>query len=91
LFVNLAGKDYSSLASAKAAGAATINYGLFLNAVVDFLIVSFVIFLVIRVANRLQRKEPAPAPAAKECPYCFSNIPIKATRCPACTSELTHA
>ena len=91
LFINLSGKDYSSLASAKAAGAATINYGLFLNSVIDFLIVAFVIFLVIRVANRLQRKEPPPAPAAKECPYCFSNIPIKATRCPACTSELKAA
>jgi len=91
LFINLSGKDYSSLASAKAAGAATINYGLFLNAVIDFLIVAFVIFLVIRAANRLQRPKPAPAPAAKECPYCFSNIPIKATRCPACTSELKPA
>ena len=91
LFINLSGKDYSSLASAKAAGAATINYGLFLNAVIDFLIVAFVIFLVIRAANRLQRPKPAPAPAAKECPYCFSNIPTKATRCPACTSELKPA
>jgi len=91
LFINLSGKDYASLANAKAGGAATINYGLFLNTVVDFLIVALVIFLVIRVANRLQRKEPVPAPATKECSYCFSNIPIKATRCPACTSELKPA
>ncbi len=91
LFVNLSGKDYSSLASAKAAGAATINYGLFLNTVIDFVIVALVIFLVVRAANRLQRPKPAPAPATKECPYCFSNIPIKATRCPACTSELKPA
>jgi large conductance mechanosensitive channel len=91
LFLNLSGKDYSSLASAKAAGAATINYGLFLNSVVDFLIVAFVIFLVIRVANRLQRKETAPAPTTKDCPYCFSQIPLKAVRCPACTSELKAA
>ena len=91
LFVNLSGKDYSSLASAKAAGAATINYGLFLNTVIDFVIVALVIFLVIRAANQLQRPKPAPAPATKECPYCFSNIPIKATRCPACTSELKPA
>ena len=91
LFVNLSGKDYPSLASAKAAGAATINYGLFLNTVIDFVIVALVIFLVIRAANQLQRPKPAPAPATKECPYCFSNIPIKATRCPACTSELKTA
>ena len=91
LFVNLSGKDYSSLASAKSAGAATINYGLFLNTVIDFLIVALVIFLVVRAANRLQRPKPAPAPATKECPYCFSNTPIKATRCPACTSELKPA
>ncbi len=91
LFVNLSGKDYSSLASAKAAGAATINYGLFLNTVIDFVIVAFVIFLVVRAASQLKRPEPAPAPAMKECPYCFSNIPIKATRCPACTSELKTA
>ncbi len=74
LFVNLSGKDYSSLASAKAGGAATINYGLFLNTVIDFLIVALVIFLVVRAANRLQRPKPAPAPATKECLYCFSNI-----------------
>ena len=91
LFVNLSGKDYPSLASAKAAGAATINYGLFLNTVIDFVIVALVIFLVVRAANQLQRPKPAPAPATKECPYCFSNIPIKATRCPACTSELKTA
>ena len=91
LFVNLSGKDYPSLASAKAAGAATINYGLFLNTVIDFVIVAFVIFLVVRAASHLKRPEPAPAPATKECPYCFSNIPIKATRCPACTSELKTA
>ena len=91
LFVNLSGKDYPSLASAKAAGAATINYGLFLNTVIDFLIVALVIFLVVHSASRLKRPEPAPAPATKECPYCFSNIPIKATRCPACTSELKTA
>ena len=91
LFVNLSGKDYPSLASAKAAGAATINYGLFLNTVIDFVIVALVIFLVVRAASQLKRPEPAPAPATKECPYCFSNIPIKATRCPACTSELKTA
>jgi large conductance mechanosensitive channel len=88
LFVNLSGAHYDSLAAAKAAGAPTINYGLFLNAVVDFLIVAFVIFLVIRQVNRWKKPVPAAAPATKECPYCYSAIPIKATRCPNCTSEL---
>lgn len=93
LFINLSAESYPSLAAAKAAGAATINYGLFLNTVIDFIIVAFVIFLLIRQMNRLKR-QPAPAPAVpttKECPHCFSTIPIKATRCPNCTSELKTA
>src|SRR5580704_17388214 len=88
LFLNLSGTHYDSLAAAKAAGAPTINYGLFLNATVDFLIVAFVIFLLIRQVNRWKKPVPVAAPATKECPYCFSAIPIKATRCPNCTSEL---
>jgi large conductance mechanosensitive channel len=88
LFLNLSGTHYDSLAAAKAVGAPTINYGLFLNATVDFLIVAFAIFLVIRQVNRWKKPVPAAAPATKECPYCFSAIPIKATRCPNCTSEL---
>lgn len=93
LFLNLSGTPYASLAEAKAAGAATLNYGLFLNAVIDFLIVSFAIFMLIRQANRLKREpEAAPAaPAIKECPYCLSIVPRKATRCAACTSELQAA
>ncbi len=88
LYINLSGKSFVSLAAAKAAGAATINYGLFLNTVLDFLIVAIVIFLLIRQINRLKR-QPAPAEVTtKECPYCFSAIPLKATRCPHCTSEL---
>lgn len=88
LYINLSGKSYASLAAAKEAGAATINYGLFINAVIDFLIVAFVIFLLIKQVNRL-KAEPAPAaPNTKECPYCLSVIPLKATRCPNCTSEL---
>ncbi|MBN1995425.1 MAG: large conductance mechanosensitive channel protein MscL [Anaerolineae bacterium] len=81
---------YPSLAEAQAAGAVTINYGLFINAVVSFLIVAWVVFLLIRGINRLQRKEEAPPaePTTKECGYCHSTIPIKATRCPYCTSEL---
>ena len=90
LFINLSGQPYASLAEAKAAGAATINYGLFLNTVLDFIIVAFVIFLLVRQINRLKRQpEAAPAaPTTTDCPYCLSTIPIKATRCPHCTSEL---
>ncbi|MCX6575023.1 MAG: large conductance mechanosensitive channel protein MscL [Candidatus Aminicenantes bacterium] len=90
LYINLSGKPYASLAEAKAAGAATINYGLFLNVFIDFLIVALVMFLLIKQVNKLRRK-PAEAPAVpttKECPFCFSVIPIKAVRCPACTSQL---
>ena len=93
MFVNLGEGVFTKLAEAKAAGAPTLNYGLFLNTVIDFLIVAFAIFLLIRQINRLKR-EPAPAPAApatKECPLCCSAIPIKATRCPACTSQLKAA
>ena len=90
LFINLSGTPYTTLADAQAAGAATINYGIFINTVLDFIIVAFVIFLLIRQINRMKRKEAATlaAPTTKECPYCFSTIPIKATRCPNCTSEL---
>ena len=81
---------YASLADAQAAGAVTINYGVFINAVVSFLIVAFVIFLLIRTINQMRRKEEAPPaePTTTECPYCLSTIPIKATRCAHCTSEL---
>ena len=81
---------YPSLAAAKAAGAVSINYGFFLNTVINFLIVAFAVFLLIRSINKLKRQEEAvaPAPTAKECPYCISAVPIKATRCPHCTSEL---
>ncbi len=88
LFVNISGKSYATLAEAKAAGAATINYGAFLNTVVDFVIVAFVIFLIVRQINHWMPPEPAPAPPTRDCPYCFSPIPLKATRCPHCTSEL---
>ncbi len=94
LFLNLdwtSDKTFASLAEAKAAGAPTLNYGLFLNTVLDFLIVAFAIFLLIRQVNRFKRApEPAP-PSTKECPFCVSNVPLKATRCPACTSELRAA
>ena len=91
LFINLSGTAYATLADAKKAGAATLNYGLFLNTVIDFLIVAFVVFLLIRQVNRLRAAHaPAPAPAAptKECPFCTSTIALKAKRCPACTADL---
>ena len=90
LFINLSGQPYASLEEAQAAGAATINYGVFLNTVLDFIIVAFVVFLFVRQVNRMKREEEAPPaePTTKECPYCFSEIPLKATRCPHCTSEL---
>lgn len=93
LFITLAGQEYASVAQAKAAGAATINYGVFLNTVINFVIVAFAVFLLVRQVNRLRRQpEPAlAAPTTKDCPYCFSSIPIKATRCAHCTSELRAA
>ena len=94
IFINLSGGSYDSLAAAQEAGAATINVGLFINTVLDFVIVAFAIFLVIRAMNNLKRKEeeaPAPEPTAKECPHCLSEIPLKATRCGHCTSELASA
>ncbi len=92
-FFNLKGGDYPSLAAAKAAGVPTIAYGAFLNTVINFLIVAFVIFLLVRGVNQLKRQPPAPAaaPTTKDCTYCLSTIPLKATRCPHCTSELRAA
>ena len=89
LFVSLTGARFASLAEAQAAGAPTINYGVFLNTIVDFVLVAFVIFLLVRQVNRLSPK-PAPAPPAptKDCPHCLSSIPLKAARCPFCTSQL---
>jgi len=89
LFVDLSGNHPATLALAKTAGDATINYGIFLNNVIDFAIVAFVIYLLINTANKMKRA-PAPAdPTTKECPFCRTTIPIKATRCPNCTSTLT--
>ena len=88
LFVSLSGVHYDTVAAAKAAGAATINYGVFLNTVLDFLIVALVIFLLVRQVNRWKPAPVAAAPTTKECPYCASQIPLKASRCPNCTSEL---
>jgi len=88
LFIALDGKTYDSLEAAQAASAVTINYGVFLNTVIDFLIVALVIFLIVRTANRLKKPAPAAEATTKECPYCYSIIPIKAKRCPNCTSQL---
>ena len=89
-FVNLTG-DEATLAAAQAAGSVTINYGVFFNTVLDFLIVAFAIFLLIKQVNRFKKEEPAPDPTTKECPHCLSEIAIKATRCAHCTSELQAA
>lgn len=91
LFVNLSGQQYPTVAAAKAAGAATLNYGIFFNTVLDFLIVAFAIFLLIRQVNRMKQPAPAPSPLTRECPFCLSAIPLKATRCPHCTSEVKSA
>ncbi len=84
---------YAALADAQAAGAVTINYGLFINAVISFLIVAWAVFMLVRSVNKLKRKEvaPAAAPTTKNCEYCLSAIPIKASRCPHCTSQLKAA
>lgn len=93
LYINLSGQDYPSLAAAKEAGAPTINYGQFINVVIEFLIVAFAIFLVIKQINILKRRFEKPAEAAapteKSCAFCFTSIPIQATRCPNCTSQLS--
>ena len=92
LYVSLDGKTYASLQAAKAAGAATLNYGLFINTVIDFLFVAFAVFMLIRVINRLNRQpvKPPEAPTTKECPFCLSQVPLLATRCPYCTSQLEN-
>jgi large conductance mechanosensitive channel len=88
IFINLSGTDYPSLAAAKEAGAPVIAIGQFINYVVHFLIIAFVIFIVVKQINRFNRPAPA-APTKKDCPRCATAIPLKATRCPNCTSELT--
>jgi large conductance mechanosensitive channel len=88
LFLNLSGGNYASLADAQAAGAATLNYGLFINNIINFLIIALVIYMIVKQVNRLQKPQPAAEPTSKECQFCKTSIPIKATRCPHCTSQL---
>lgn len=90
LFITLKGGPYASLADAQKAGAATINYGVFINTVITFLIVALAMFLLVKAMNAARRPAPAApaAPTTKDCPYCFTTISLKATRCPNCTSEL---
>jgi large conductance mechanosensitive channel len=89
LFLNLSGKDFPSVAAAKAAGAATLNYGMFFNHIINFVIVAFAIFMLVKQINRMQAPPAAPAAApTKECPHCLATIPIKATKCGHCTSDL---
>jgi large conductance mechanosensitive channel len=88
LFINLSGKEYSSVAAAKAAGAATLNYGIFINTILNFIIIAFAVFLIVRQINRMQTPAPAPAAATKDCPYCLTPVPVKAVKCAHCTSEI---
>ena len=89
LFLALDGNQYATFEEAKKAGVATINYGLFANFVLDFIIVAFAVFLIVRVANRLKKEEVPPPPNTKECPECLSAIPMKAKRCSQCTSAVS--
>jgi large conductance mechanosensitive channel len=88
MFINLSGQSYPTIAAAKAAGAATLNYGIFINTIIDFLIVASAIFLLVRQVNKMKRAPAAAAPTTKDCPFCASAIPIPAKRCPHCTSQL---
>lgn len=89
LFITLSGDQFKTLQDAQAAGSVTINYGVFLNTLIEFIIIAFALFLVIRQINKLNKPKATPAPAiTKACPFCDTQIPIKATRCPHCTSKL---
>jgi large conductance mechanosensitive channel len=88
LFLNLSGVSYPTIAAAKAAGAPTLNYGLFVNTILEFIIIAFAIFLVVRAANRMRTQPSQPSPTTQECSFCKMSIPLAATRCPHCTSQL---
>lgn len=88
LFINLSNATYATLAEAQKAGAPTINYGAFVNTLIDFVIIAFAIFMVIKQMNKLKKEKPAADPTTKECPQCLSSIPINATKCAHCTSVI---
>jgi large conductance mechanosensitive channel len=88
LYLNLSGKDYSSLAAAQKDGAATINYGLFINSIINFIIIAIVVFIVVKQVNRFKKKEEVKEPDTKECPYCLAQIPLRAKKCQCCTVDL---
>lgn len=88
LFFTLSGASFQTLDEAKKAGAVTMNYGIFINTCIDFLLVAFAVFLLVKQVNRMRKPAPAPAATTKDCPFCASAIPLKATRCPLCTSEI---
>ncbi len=91
IFIPLSSHHYDTIAAAKAAGAPTINIGMFINAIIDFVIVAFVVFIVMRYVNQMLPKPPPAAVTTKDCPRCATQIPLAATRCPNCTSELGAA
>ena len=88
-FIALDGNEYATLDAAKEAAAATLNYGNFISGLINFVIMALVVFIIVKVLNKLKKEEPAAAPTTKKCYFCKSDIPIEATRCPHCTSELT--
>jgi large conductance mechanosensitive channel len=88
LFITISGETFETLAQAQEAGSVTVNYGLFVNEIISFVLVAFAVFLLVKWMNSLRQAPPPPDPTEKDCGYCFSRIPIKAIRCPACTSEL---
>ena len=88
LYLSLSGQKFASLADAQAAGAPTINYGIFIDTIIQFVIIAFVIFLIVRQINRLKKPEPVVVPDTRECPHCHTTISKKADRCPNCTSEI---
>ena len=87
-FITLKGESFATLDAAREAGSVTLNYGLLANTIIDFVIVAFAIFIVVKQVNRLKKKPEAPPPNTKDCPFCLSTVPIKASRCGHCTSEL---
>lgn len=87
-FVALDGKTYATIEAAKEAGAATLNYGNFISGIINFIIMAFVVFMLVRAINKMKKDEPAPAPTTKKCPFCKTDIPLEATKCPHCTSAL---